>query len=84
MTEDDFKKEITEIKAELKNISSHTHHPVWKSFFTGMLSGLGSVVGVTIAIAIIGWVLNTIGVIPAFRAQVTSWKGTIEKLIETR
>jgi len=71
MNEQDFDKHILEIKGELQKITKNTHSSVWRSFVTGTLSGLGSVVGVAIALAIIAWILNTAGVIPAFRGEVT-------------
>jgi hypothetical protein len=84
MTEDEFKKEISEIKTELKKIDSNTYHPVWKSFITGMLSGMGSVLGVVIAVAVIGWILNTVGVIPALKDKVNSWQQTLDNFQRNR
>jgi hypothetical protein len=80
MNEQEFQKEILEIKGELRKISKNTHTPVWRSFVTGTLSGLGSVVGVAIALTIIGWILNIVGVIPAFKAQVTHIEQTLDSL----
>jgi hypothetical protein len=31
-----------------------------------VISGAGSVLGVAVALVVIGWVLNSVGVIPAF------------------
>ena len=84
MTEQDFQKEITEIKNELKGIRKNTHSPVWRSFVTGTLSGLGSIMGVAIALALIGFILNTVGVIPAFRNEVNRINQTLDQLRKTK
>ena len=44
---------------------------LWRAFFTGFMSGLGSVIGVLVALAIAAYILNKIGVIPAFKSEVT-------------
>lgn len=84
MTEQEFQKEIGEIKSLLSNISKHTHHPIWRSFVNGMLSGLGSIFGVVLALTIIGWILNTVGVIPAFQHQAGEWKQLLDNLSKNR
>ena len=80
MTEQEFQKEIAEIKGELRRISSNTHSPVWRSFVTGTLSGLGGIFGVAIALTLIGWILNTVGVIPAFKNDVTRVQQDLDSL----
>ncbi len=80
MTEQEFQKEIQEIKGELKKISGNTKGNIWKSFITGTLSGLGGVVGVAIALTVLGWILNVVGVIPAFRTQVLHIEQTLDSL----
>jgi len=84
MTEQEFQKEIGEIKGLLANISKHTHHPLWRSFANGMLSGIGSIFGVAIAIFLVGWILNTVGVIPAFQQQAGEWKQLLDNLQKVR
>ena len=44
-----------------------------KSFFSGMFSALGYVVGLAIVVVIIGWVLQRTGLLPAFENQVKSF-----------
>lgn len=84
MTEQEFQKEISEIKGELKAIRKNTYHPVWRSFINGTLSGLGSIFGVALALTIIGWILNTVGVIPAFRSEVARINQTLDQMRNTR
>jgi hypothetical protein len=51
----------------------------YTSLFNGVLSGFGSVIGAALAIAIIGWLLNIVGIIPAFRNEAAKW----EKILQT-
>ena len=80
MIDPDLKKELDDINVHLTQIKKNSGSSMWKSFATGTLSGLGSVFGVAIALAIIGWVLNTAGVIPAFRGEVTKLNQALDEL----
>jgi hypothetical protein len=84
MIDPDLQKKLDEINQNLIVIKANTKSHLWKSFFSGTLSALGSVIGAAIALAIIGYILNAVGVIPAFREQVGAWKQTIDKLEQTR
>ena len=84
INEQDFDKHILEIKGELGKISKNTSSSLWKSFFSGTLSGLGSVIGVAIALAAIAWVLNTIGVIPAFKTEVNKLNQTLDQIQQNK
>ncbi len=88
MTEEDFQKEIAEIKDYLKIIGKNTKQPVWHSFFKGMLSGLGSVIGIVLAVAAVGWILNVMGIIPGFKNQAvelkTMWQETLDQARKVR
>jgi hypothetical protein len=84
MTEQDFDKHISVIEGELKKISSNTHSPLWKSFVSGALSGLGGIFGVAIALAAIGWILNTVGVIPAFRSEVVRLNQALDEIQQNK
>jgi len=84
MNEQEIQKQLVDINNNLVQIRKNTRINIWRSFFTGTFSALGSVIGAAIALAIIGLVLNAVGVIPAFTEQVNSWKQTIDKLQQTR
>ena len=49
------------------------------AFSKGLLYGFGSVLGAGLAIILIGWFLNIIGVIPAFREQALQWREIFEQ-----
>ena len=82
MLDPDFKKEIDQINKNLVDIRKNGG--VWKSFFRGILSGFGSIVGVAIALLALGWILNIIGVIPAFKNQVNQFRQTIEQIQKSK
>lgn len=78
-----------ELKKELEQLDTHLveirkSNSVGKSFLRGVLSGIGSIIGVAIALAVIGWFLNTVGVIPAFREQASQWKSTLDSVSRMR
>ena len=53
---------------------------MWHAMFRGIMTGFGYLVGIVIALAIAGIILNALGVIPAFREQISSWKQTLEAI----
>jgi hypothetical protein len=77
MLDPELKNYLNEINANLQKVS---HGPGrWRAFFNGVLSGLGSIVGVAIALTLIGWILNIVGIIPALKNQVKQWQQVIDQ-----
>ena len=66
-------KKIDELNTNLAGINSKLGN-MWFAFGKGLLTGLGSVLGAGIAIILIGWFLNVIGVIPALSNTATQWR----------
>jgi hypothetical protein len=58
-------KQLKEIKKELVEIRERTATPK-QVFINGVLYGAGWFVGGIVAVALLGWVLNILGVIPGF------------------
>ena len=56
----------------------------WRALLHGIMTGLGSVVGVIIAIILLGWALNIIGIIPALKNETTQWKNLLQKAQQQR
>lgn len=83
MLEPDLKTKLDSINKDLNQINKKTGS-LWRAFFTGMLSGLGSVIGAAIAVLVIGWILNRIGVIPSLKNQAGEWKQTLDNLPKFR
>ncbi len=82
MNEQDIKtnleSSLQKIEQQLSAINRKTPSR-WGALGRGIMTGFGSVVGVVLAITIIGFVLNVLGVIPAFRGEVESWKQILER-----
>jgi leucyl aminopeptidase len=84
MIEPDLKQELDTINANLQQINKKTGNSVWRSFLHGAMSGMGSIVGVMIALAILGYILNVVGVIPAFRNRISHLNNTLDELTKTK
>jgi hypothetical protein len=52
----------------------------WYSFRSGILGGIGYVIGAALAILLIGWILNIIGVIPAFKSEVNQLQSLLKQV----
>jgi hypothetical protein len=66
-------KKIEELNKNLEGIN-HRMGNLWFAFGKGLLTGLGSVLGAGIAVILIGWFLNVIGVIPALQNTANDWR----------
>lgn len=80
MLDPDLKQSLDQINKNLFEINRKTRSSVWRSFVTGALSGLGSIFGVALALLMLGWILNVIGVIPALKNQVHQFQQTLEQI----
>lgn len=56
-------RELKQIKRELEEIKDRTGNPR-RMFMNGILYGAGAFVGGIIAVALVGWVLLILGIIP--------------------
>ncbi len=79
MIDPELKKILEYIGSNIEGTRKAVTHSSIKAMFNGVLSGFGSVIGVAIAIALIGWLLNIVGIIPAFKNQVKQWQQLIEQ-----
>ena len=78
MNEQDNKNTIDEIRDQVVMINKKLPTG-WRVLLNGILSGFGYVVGIAFAIALLGYFLNILGIIPAFRTEVDSWKQILER-----
>ncbi len=78
MIEQDLKEQLEKINKNVEVVAGRIGGS-WKAFWHGLLRGFGSILGVAIAIALIGWVLNTLGYIPALQSQADEWKEIIDR-----
>ncbi len=75
--------DISEIKRHLARIDKALNSS-WRSFLRGTFQGLGSIIGATIVILLIGWILNVIGVIPEFKEYVEEFKTMVQDIRNVR
>ena len=81
MIDPELKTELDKINRSLTGIF-HKTESLWRAFVRGVLQGIGGILGVVVAVALIGWILNAIGVIPGFREQARQWKGMWQETLE--
>jgi hypothetical protein len=70
--------EIKELNQNLAKINKQLGNS-WLSLSKGLLLGIGSVIGAALAVGLIGWFLNVIGVIPAFQDEAERWQRALEQ-----
>jgi tetrahydromethanopterin S-methyltransferase subunit F len=76
MNDFDSKAAIQRISEQVENINYRIGGR-WSWLGRGILQGFGSIIGAALAILLIGWFLNVIGVIPAFKQQATVWREAV-------
>lgn len=67
-----IEKEVTTLRKELTAL--------WLVFMRGLINGAGYVVGAALVLTLIGWVLNVIGVIPAFTQGVNEFRASVDRI----
>jgi hypothetical protein len=82
MIDPELKHSLDKITASLGQIRRGI--PWWKALLNGVLSGLGSVLGVAIAIVVLSWILNIIGIIPAAKREVSNWQKLLQQTQQQR
>ncbi len=80
-----------ELNTYLKDINQHLDEMkakkgpgIWRSFFNGVFSALGYVVGLALVVVVLSWILARMGLLQAFEQQVgnfTSLVDSAKKLI---
>jgi len=61
---DEQTKKLAEIERTLKEIHKVIKPTRWQLFVQGFWRAIGYLIGLVLAVAIIGWLLNIIGLIP--------------------
>jgi Na+/melibiose symporter-like transporter len=82
MIEPDLKDQLEKINKNVELVARQVGGS-WKSLWYGLLRGFGSLIGVAVGLVLIGWVLNTLGYIPALQNQVNHWKEVIQRAQDT-
>lgn len=71
--EQDLEKQLQEINSNLVEIKNKKQG-IFRSFFNGMFSALGYIVGLALIVVILGWFLNRIGLLPVFKQQISDFQ----------
>jgi hypothetical protein len=80
MLDPDLQKHLENIEAELSLLRKEQSKMTPPHFLKGIFYGAGYIVGAVLIIIIIGWILNIIGVIPAFNDQVELFRKALERI----
>ncbi|MDE2312518.1 MAG: hypothetical protein KGJ93_05575 [Patescibacteria group bacterium] len=74
MIDPELKTQLDQINQNLFEIKKKSGPAgVWRSFFGGVMSALGYVVGIALVVMLLVWVLQKTGMLPAFEEQVRSF-----------
>ncbi len=82
MIDPDLKSHLEKIEHELaymRKVSTSLSATLWR----GCIYGAGYVIGAVLIIVVVGWVLNIVGVIPAFNQQVSEFRTALENIGRT-
>jgi hypothetical protein len=73
-----------ELEQDLEKIDAKLSHMdkvatgAWRTLWRGVIYGAGYVLGAIAIIVVVGWILDIIGIIPAFNNQVTEFRMALE------
>ena len=81
MLDPELKQELEKVNRSLVGIF-HKTESLWRAFVRGMLSGIGSVFGIALAILLIGWILNVLGIIPGIQKQAQQWQSMWQQTLD--
>ncbi len=79
MIEPELQNYLSGINQHLVEIKKNQKQSIWRSFFHGMFSAFGYVLGLFIFIFILGFILNKLGILPAWKEQIRTFQSLIDK-----
>lgn len=82
MIDPELRKELESINKNL--VMLQNKGAWWKALIHGAMTGFGSVIGVLMALAVLGWLLNVAGIIPAFKNEANQWRELIQQAQQQR
>ncbi len=77
MIDPELKQQLEAINTNLFEFKTKKGPGIWRAFFNGMFGALGYVVGIAIIVVALAWILNKIGVLPAFQQQMQNFSDVI-------
>ena len=82
MIDPELKGHLEKIEGELAQMRKSTSG-IWRTLWRGIIYGAGYIVGAVLIIVIAGWILNIIGVIPAFSRQAVEFQTALGNISNT-
>ena len=79
MIDPELKTHLTKIEKEVIVLRTELT-TLWPVFMRGVVNGAGYVVGAALILTLIGWMLNIVGVIPAFTQGVNEFRASIDRI----
>lgn len=79
MIDPELKEHLEKIENALKH-SDKASNGLMRTFWKGAIYGAGYIIGAVIIIVIVGWILNIVGVIPAFTRQVVEFRTALQSV----
>lgn len=79
MIDPELKHHLEAIEKELKVIRVATTS-IKSSLVRGLMYGAGYVIGAVTIVVLVGWILNIIGIIPAFNDQVDEFRSALNRI----
>ena len=77
MIDPELRKDLKKLEVELSDLNKATTG-MWSTLWRGFVYGAGYTIGAVVIIVVIGWILNAIGVIPAFGHQVAEFRAALD------
>jgi len=78
--EKELERHLKALTTAIQQTYGTTRALVWRSFLSGLMSGLGATIGVAIILALIGFLIRHFGGLPV----IGQWLGDIGKFLPTR
>ncbi len=60
----------------------HKTESIWRAFVRGIVHGIGSIFGIVVALLMVGWILNAMGVIPGLKTQAKQWQDMWQQTLD--
>jgi hypothetical protein len=79
MIEPELQHYLSGINQHLVEIKKNQKQGIWRSFFNGVFSAFGYIVGLFVFIFVLGFILNKLGILPAWKEQIKTFQTLIDK-----
>jgi Na+-transporting NADH:ubiquinone oxidoreductase subunit NqrD len=79
MIDPELKSHLERIEAELVHMRKETVS-LKSSLIRGLIYGAGYILGAALVLLLVGWILNIVGVIPAFNGQVKEFRDALQHI----